>query len=128
MINNVAEAYKRQQVMTATPEALTLMLYNGALRFMKEGMDAMEKKDYEQCNTSLQKAQKIIMEFQATLKMEYEISHQLMPLYDYVYNSLVEANMKSNPAKVQESIDLIKELRDAWAEAMKKARQERGAS
>lgn len=89
MINNAAEAYKRQQVMTATPEALTLMLYNGALRFMKEGMDAMEKKDYEQCNTSLQKAQKIIMEFQATLKMEYEISHQLMPLYDYVYNSLV---------------------------------------
>ena len=128
MINNAAEAYKRQQVMTATPEALTLMLYNGALRFMKEGMDAMEKKDYEQCNTSLQKAQKIIMEFQATLKMEYEISHQLMPLYDYVYNSLVEANMKSNPAKVQESIDLINELRDAWAEAMKKARQERGAS
>ena len=128
MINNAAEAYKRQQVMTATPEALTLMLYNGALRFMKEGMDAMEKKDYEQCNTSLLKAQKIIMEFQATLKMEYEISHQLMPLYDYVYNSLVEANMKSNPAKVQESIDLIKELRDAWAEAMKKARQERGAS
>ena len=128
MINNAAEAYKRQQVMTATPEALTLMLYNGALRFMKEGMDAMEKKNYEQCNTSLQKAQKIIMEFQATLKMEYEISHQLMPLYDYVYNSLVEANMKSNPAKVQESIDLIKELRDAWAEAMKKARQERGAS
>ena len=128
MINNAAEAYKRQQVMTATPEALTLMLYNGALRFMKEGMDAMEKKDYEQCNTSLQKAQKIIMEFQATLKMEYEISHQLMPLYDYVYNSLGEANMKSNPAKVQESIDLIKELRDAWAEAMKKARQERGAS
>lgn len=128
MINNAAEAYKRQQVMAATPEALTLMLYNGALRFMKEGMDAMEKKDYEQCNTSLQKAQKIIMEFQATLKMEYEISHQLMPLYDYVYNSLVEANMKSDPAKVQESIDLIKELRDAWAEAMKKARQERGAS
>ena len=128
MINNAAEAYKRQQVMTATPEALTLMLYNGALRFMKEGMDAMDKKDYEHCNTSLQKAQKIIMEFQATLKMEYEISHQLMPLYDYVYNSLVEANMKSNPAKVQESIDLIKELRDAWAEAMKKARQERGAS
>ena len=128
MINNAAEAYKRQQVMTATPEALTLMLYNGALRFMKEGMDAMEKKDYEQCNTSLQKAQKIIMEFQAALKMEYEISHQLMPLYDYVYNSLVEANMKSDPAKVQESIDLIKELRDAWAEAMKKARQERGAS
>ena len=128
MINNAAEAYKRQQVMTATPEALTLMLYNGALRFMKEGLDAMEAKKWEQCNTSRQKAQKISLEFQATLKMEYDISKQLMPLYDYVYNSLVEANMRSKPEKVTECIDIIRELRDAWAEAMKIARKERGAS
>lgn len=128
MINNAAEAYKRQQVMTATPEALTLMLYNGCLRFMKEGKVAMEEKKWEQCNTSLQKAQKIICEFQATLKMEYPISHQLMPLYDYVYNGLVEANMKSDAAKVSECITIIAELRDAWAEAMKIARKEKGAS
>lgn len=128
MINNAAEAYKRQQVMTATPEALTLMLYNGALRFMKEGLEAMEAKEWEHCNNSLQKAQKIILEFQATLKMEYDISKQLMPLYDYVYNGLVEANMKSEPEKVTECMDIIRELRDAWAQAMKTARQERGAS
>ncbi len=128
MINNAAEAYKRQQVMTATPEALTLMLYNGALRFMKEGLEAMEAKEWEHCNNSLQKAQKIILEFQATLKMEYDISKQLMPLYDYVYNGLVEANMKSNPEKVTECMDIIRELRDAWAQAMKTARQERGVS
>ena len=128
MINNAAEAYKRQQVMTATPEALTLMLYNGALRFMKEGLEAMEAKKWAQCNPSLQKAQRIILEFQATLKMEYDISKQLMPLYDYVYNSLVEANMRSKPEKVTECMDIIRELRDAWAEAMKIARKERGAS
>ena len=128
MINNAAEAYKRQQVMTATPEALTLMLYNGALRFMKEGLEAMEAKEWERCNNSLQKAQKIILEFQATLKMEYDISKQLMPLYDYVYNGLVEANMKSKPEKVTECMDIIRELRDAWSQAMKTARQERGAS
>ena len=128
MINNAAEAYKRQQVMTATPEALTLMLYNGALRFMKEGLEAMEAKEWERCNNALQKAQKIILEFQATLKMEYDISKQLMPLYDYVYNGLVEANMKSKPEKVTECMDIIRELRDAWAQAMKTARQERGAS
>ncbi len=128
MINNAAEAYKRQQIMTATPEALTLMLYNGALRFMKEGLEAMEAKQWEHCNNSLQKAQKIILEFQATLKMEYEISQQLMPLYSYVYNGLVEANMRSKPEKVTECMDIIRELRDAWAQAMKTARQERGAS
>ena len=63
MINNAAEAYKRQQVMTATPEALTLMLYNGALRFMKEGLEAMEAKEWERCNNSLQKARRLFWSF-----------------------------------------------------------------
>ena len=128
MINNKAEAYKRQQIMTATPEALTLMLYNGCLKFMQEGLDAMEKKDFEKTNTALQKAQAIISEFQVTLDMKYDISHQLFPLYEYCYNRLVEGNMKSDPEKVVEAQGIIRELRDAWAQAMKTARQERGAS
>jgi len=128
MINAAAEAYKRQQVMTATPEALTLMLYNGALRFMSEGAEAIQNKDYEQANTSLQKAQNIISEFRITLKMEYEISQQLLPLYNYVYDRLVEANLKSDISKVEEAKGIITELRDAWAQAMKEARKEKGAS
>ena len=128
MINAAAEAYKRQQVMTATPEALTLMLYNGCLRFMTEGREAIERKDYEQANTSLQKAQNIISEFRITLKMEYDIAQQLLPLYNYVYDRLVEANLKSDVTKIDEAKGIITELRDAWAQAMKKARQEKGAS
>ena len=123
---NAAEAYKRQQIMTATPEALTLMLYNGCLKFMNEGKDAIETKQYEQANVSLQKAQNIISEFRLTLNMEYDIAKQLMPLYNYTYDRLVEGNMKSDAAMIQEGIDIIKELRDAWAQAMKKARQEKG--
>ena len=128
MVNAAAEAYKRQQVMTATPEALTLMLYNGAIRFMNEGAEAVQAKNFEQANTSLQKAQNIISEFRLTLKMEYEISHQLLPLYNYVYDCLVEANMKSSVEKIEEARGIITELRDAWAQAMKKARTEKGAS
>lgn len=123
---NAAEAYKRQQIMTATPEALTLMLYNGCLKFMSEGMEALEKKDYEQANTSIQKAENIISEFRVTLNMDYEISHQLFPLYNYVYDRLVEGNMKSDPSKIEEAKNIITELRDAWAQAMKKARAEKG--
>ena len=125
---NAAEAYKRQQVLTATPEALTLMLYNGALRFMTEGREAIEKKDYEEANNSLQKAQNIITEFRVTLNMEYEIAHQLLPLYNYVYDRLVEANMKSDLTQLDEAKNIITELRDAWAQAMKKARAEKGAA
>ena len=119
---NAAEAYKRQQIMTATPEALTLMLYNGCLKFMSEGMEALEKKDYEQANTSIQKAENIISEFRVTLNMDYEISHQLLPLYNYVYDRLVEGNMKSDVSKIEEAKGIITELRDAWVQAMKKAR------
>ena len=123
---NAAEAYKRQQILTATPEALTLMLYNGALRFMTEGREALEKKDFEEANTALQKAQNIITEFRVTLNMEYDIAHQLMPLYNYVYDRLVEANLKSDVDKIDEAKHLISELRDAWAKAMVKARKEKG--
>ena len=125
---NAAEAYKRQQVLTATPEALTLMLYNGALRFMTEGREAIERKDYEEANNSLQKAQNIITEFRVTLNMEYEIAHQLLPLYNYVYDRLVEANMKSDVKQLDEAKNIITALRDAWAQAMKKARAEKGAA
>lgn len=126
MVNNAAEAYKRQQIMTATPEALTLMLYNGCLKFMNEGKDAVEAKQWEQANICLQKAENIISEFRITLNMEYEISKQLMPLYNYTYDRLVEGNIKGDAKMIQEAIDIIKELRDAWVQAMKKARQEKG--
>ena len=123
-----AEAYKRQQVMTATPEALTLMLYNGALRFMTEGTEALKTKEYEKANASLIKAQNIILEFVSTLKMEYEISQQLLPLYNYVYDALVEGNMKNSVEKIEEAKEIVTELRNTWNEAMKISRKEKGAS
>ena len=122
---NAAEEYRRQQVLNAPPEQLTLMLYNGCLKFIDEGTVAVKEKKYEEANTLLQKAQRIISEFRVTLNMDYEISHQLLPLYNYVYDRLVEGNMKSDASKLEEAKGIITELRDAWAEAMKKARIER---
>lgn len=126
MVNNAAEAYKRQQILTATPEALTLMLYNGCLKFIDEGIAAMKEKKYEEANKNLQKAQNIISEFRITLNMDYDISKQLMPLYNYTYDRLVEGNIKSDVPMLEGARDIIHELRDAWAQAMKKARQEKG--
>ena len=126
MANNAAEVYKKQQVMTASPEALTLMLYNGCLKFIKEGLEALDEKNYENANISFQKAQNIISEFRVTLNMDYEISHQLLPLYNYAYDRLVEGNMKGDPAIIKEADDIMIGLRDAWSGAMKKAREEKG--
>ena len=123
---NAAEAYRRNQVLNAPPEQLTLMLYNGCLKFIDEGRAALSEKKYEDANTLLQKAQRIISEFRLTLNMDYEISHQLMPLYDYVYDRLVSGNIRSDLAQLDEAKEIVSELRDAWVGAMKKARAEKG--
>lgn len=123
---NAAEAYRRQQVLNAPPEQLTLMLYNGCLRFIDEGKQSLGEKNYEAANNSLQKAQRIISEFRLTLNMDYEISNQLLVLYNYVYDRLVEGNIRSDTSQIDEARGIIVELRDAWAEAMKKARAEKG--
>ena len=123
---NAAEQYRRQQILNAPSEQLTLMLYNGCLKFIDDGRAAMEVKNYEEANNLLQRAQRIISEFRLTLNMDYEISHQLFPLYNYIYDRLVEGNIKSDLAQIDEAREIIAELRDAWVEAMRKARFEKG--
>ena len=123
---NAAEAYRQQRILNAPPEHLTLMLYNGCLKFMDDGKAALNEKDYEAANNLLQRAQRIISEFRLTLNFDYEISHQLLPLYNYVYDRLVEGNIKSDTKQIDEAISIISELRDAWVEAMKTARIEKG--
>lgn len=123
-----AEVYRQQQVMTATPEALTLMLYNGAIKFINESIEATKKKEYEKANTSCIKAQNIISEFRLTLKMEYEISKNLLALYNYAYDRLVEGNMNEDITKLEEAKDILSELRDAWNQAMKAFKNEKGGA
>lgn len=123
-----AEVYRQQQVMTATPEALTLMLYNGAIKFINESIEASKKKEYEKANTSCIKAQNIISEFRLTLKMEYEISKNLLALYNYAYDRLVEGNMNEDITNLEEAKGILSELRDAWNQAMKAVKNEKGGA
>ena len=123
-----AEVYRQQQVMTATPEALTLMLYNGAIKFINESIEATQSKEYEKANTSCIKAQNIVTEFRLTLKMEYEISQNLLALYNYVYDRLVEGNLNEDVTKLEEAKNILSELRDAWAQAMKNVKTEKGGA
>ena len=126
MVMNAAEQYRRQQILNAPAEQLTLMLYNGCLKFIDDGKAALEEKNFEEANVQLQKAQRIISEFRLTLNMDYDISHQLFMLYNYIYDRLVEGNIKSDMAQIDEARGIISELRDAWLEAMKRARFEKG--
>ncbi|TCS79635.1 flagellar export chaperone FliS [Pectinatus cerevisiiphilus] len=120
-----ADAYKRQQILTASPEMLTLMLYNGGIRFINEGIKFINEKNCIKSNKALLRAQDIMIEFMATLNMDYDIARQLYPLYNYIYRILIEGNMKNNTAKLEEAKTLLTELRDTWHEAMKIAGKEK---
>jgi flagellar protein FliS len=122
---NMANVYKNQQAMTAPPEELTLMLYNGALRFVNESIVALEQGHLDKSSNANLRAQDILREFMRTLDMKYEISKNLFSLYDYLEYRLIQGNLKKDKAQLLEAKNMLQELRDTWAQAMKMARMNR---
>ena len=129
MVNaQMANAYKNQQVMTATPEQLTLLLYNGALRFLNESISAMEQGDIQKAHNSNMRVQDIVREFVLTLDMSYEISKNWAQLYEYTEYCLIQGNIKKDVTQLQQAKDVLQELRDAWVSAMKETHAARAVA
>jgi flagellar protein FliS len=111
-------------VFTASKEELTLMLYEGAIKFCNQAVIAMERKEYEKTNHLIQRVEDIIREFQITLNFKYDVSNTFNDMYNYIYNRLVEANMKQDLDMLNEVLDLLRDFRDLWKQAMALARKE----
>lgn len=109
---------------TATKEELTLMLYDGALKFANKALLDMEKNDIQSCNNNIQRTKRIIREFQSTLDMKYEISDELYACYEYIHRRLSEANLTKDEVPLNEAMNYIRLFRDTWKEVMKLARQD----
>jgi len=122
MATNAAAAYKDTKILTASPAELTLMLYEGAIKFCNIAQIAIEKKDYEKANTNLVKAQRIIKELRITLDFKYPVANQFDVVYDYIYQRLINANIKKDNAILEEALGYIREMRDTWKEVMKLAK------
>jgi flagellar secretion chaperone FliS len=120
---NPYQAYKQNSINTASPGELTLMLYNGCLKFIQQGKVAMQAKNIEEKNTNIIKAQKIIQEFMVTLNMDIPVSKDLMAMYDYLYRRLVEANTQNDPAILDEVSGFVTEYRDTWKQVIQLNRQ-----
>ena len=123
MINNPYDKYRNNSINTATREELTLMLYDGALKFSNQALISMEEKDHLKTNELIRKVQNIVREFQITLDKKHDIANQLDELYEYLHNRLIEANMKKDVEAMTEVRDHLRALRDTWKEAMKLAKQ-----
>ncbi|MGB4660661.1 MAG: flagellar export chaperone FliS [Mobilitalea sp.] len=122
MATNAAAAYKDTKILTASPAELTLMLYEGAIKFCNIAQLAVEKKDYEKANTNLVKAQRIIKELRITLDFKYPVANQFDVVYDYIYKKLIEANIKKDNEIIEEALGYIREMRDTWKEVMRLAK------
>ena len=123
-MNNTANAnvYKQQQILTATPEQLILMLYNGCIKFINDSVNAINGKDIQKAHNSCIKAQDIVIELVASLDMDYPISKELFTLYEYVNHQLVMANLKKEVEYLENAKMVITNIREGWVEAMKIAR------
>lgn len=121
---NAFNAYKQNSVTTASPGELTLMLYNGCLKFLNRAKIAMGEKNIEERNNYIQRSQAIIRELMSTLNMDVEISKQMLPLYEYIVRRLSDANIKNDSTIIAEVEGLVTEFRDTWKEVLKITRQQ----
>lgn len=122
-IKNPYEQYQQNSVNTASPGELTLMLYNGCLKFIHLAKGAIAQKNFEERNKNIIKAQDIISELMVTLDMEQEVSQNLMQLYDYLNRQLIQANIKNDVTILEEVEGFVTEFRDTWKEVIQINRQ-----
>ena len=111
--------YNNSKVMTASPAELTLMLYEGAIRFCNMAINGIEQKDIEKSHNNIVKAENIIDYLQATLDMKYPVAEHFNDIYNYLQQRLVQANLKKDVEILQEVCEHIRSVRDTWKEVMR---------
>lgn len=118
MLSNPYQKYKENSINTASKEEITLMLYDGCIKFMNLAKIGIGEKNIEKANENLLKAQAIITELDSTLNMDVEISKNFHLLYDFALSRLVDANIKKEEQFVEDAKMVMVDLRDGWKEAM----------
>ncbi|MBT2659650.1 flagellar export chaperone FliS [Bacillus sp. ISL-45] len=122
-IPNPYQSYKQNSVNTASPGELTLMLYNGCLKFIHQAKKAIGEKNIQDKNNSILRAQDIIRELMVTLNPDIEVGKQMMSMYDYMLRRLVEANIQNDLEILDEVEGLVTEFRDTWKQVIQINRQ-----
>ena len=119
--NNPYAQYNKNKIMTASPQELTLMLYDGAIKFNNIAIAAIEENDLQKAHVNIMKVQRIIEEFQMTLDFKYEVANDFNNVYNYIMQRLREANMAKDKEILEEVSTHLHTMRDTWKEAMKLA-------
>lgn len=108
--------YLRDAVMTATPEQLQLMLYDGCIRFTQQGRDAIQQKDYETSYEKLTRAQNIVLEMQNGLNYDVnrELCERVASIYGFLYRKLVDACVHRDVGAIDDALKILRMERETW--------------
>ncbi len=117
------DKYLQQSMKTIPPAQLLIMLYDGAIRFTKLAIEAIEQKKLVDAHVNLIKAQDIVQEFIITLDHNAPVAEGLLKLYDYFYYLLVQANVKKDVKPLHELLGYLTELKETWGQAARLALQ-----
>jgi len=123
LMKNPYAQYNQNKILTASPAELTLMLYDGAIKFCNIAIMGIEQGDIEKAHTNIMKVQAIIEEFQLSLNFKYEVANDFNNVYNYLMKRLREANMKKDKEILEEVSEHLHTMRDTWKEVMRLARQ-----
>ena len=116
---NAYAQYNNSKILTASPAELTLMLYEGAIKFCNIAITAIDQKDVEKAHLNIQKTQKIIEHFRLTLDMQYPVAKDFDRVYEYLGRRLIQANMKKDKEILEEVLEHLQSMTDTWKEVMR---------
>lgn len=123
---NPSSEYLKNAVMTATPEQLQLMLYDGAIRFAVRGLEAIRAKDREAALLALERAQLIVLEMGNGMRREVnpELADRMGAIYSFVYRRLIDANVKQDEQALQDALRILRYERESWQLLVEKLQKE----
>ncbi len=119
---NAYGQYNNGKILTASPAELTLMLYEGAIKFCNIAIAAVESRDVEKAHIHIQKTERIIDYLRQTLDMKYPVAEHFERVYTYMSQRLIEANIKKDKKILEEVNGHLRSMRDTWKEVMKRGR------
>ncbi len=120
MQKNPYENYNNNKILNASKPELTLMLYEGTIKFLNTANVAIEKGDVQKAHENIMKTEKIIDYLRQTLNMEYEVAQDFENMYSYIATRLIDANIEKNSEIIDEVNNHMHAIRDNWIEVMKK--------
>ena len=120
LTKNGYAAYTNNKLMTASKGELTLMLYDGAIKFCNMAIAAIEERDIQKAHTNIVKVERIIEEFQSTLNYKYPVAKDFNNVYEYLQEQLTQANIRKDKEMLKRVLKHLRTMRDTWKEVMHK--------